>query len=560
MWDGERFLTPACSFCSDLGVENWVCSCRRGCGCGSHTYIPLSQVEGGAAMGGSGSSSRRKSSKRKRDKRKKTRRKESKKRRHVHDSESSYSDSESLNSDDIAHKSDHVRRSKHKKLRRDSSSMSSSSSDADKSISSDSDSLPTPKRSRKHRKNGHSRVVFKRKKKRDQKRSARPRSDSDAGSTRKRKRANSNAKSQRKSSKKRSRKYSSSDSESCSTCHSSSSDSKHPRSKAIFDEDDRWVKDTESNRTSHIHEDRFPSYYSSHSWGSDHNIGVNDGIGATRWVDNPRRLKSVIAVIDRSHGDDEGENRWGMDQHKEEIFYDREDYPSPKSLDSYEGGTKRVSVENIAGEEAQSEGALEDDFNKKATDIPGSAPAAGSGGDDLELILRQKALENLRKFRGKLPVGSTSTDKNRSNDHDVNYLSAGKADYVHEESTKQDSPSTQELSSRDGSSLLNEVKKAPDAEAVEGELRISEPTRAAPLGRANKDKGFNSIAVLTKQDLKGDCNPEGGDSIASNSSMAQSSTLAGVSTGVSKADQQNEDKDGSQFQQRMMSVMRGGEL
>lgn len=73
---------------------------------------------------------------------------------------------------------------------------------------------------------------------------------------------------------------------------------------------------------------------------------------------NVRRLRSVITVAKSSEREEEEREK---DGHKEEIAYDHDDYPSCRSNDSNEGGSKREiasldleskRVENVKGGEA----------------------------------------------------------------------------------------------------------------------------------------------------------------------------------------------------------------
>ncbi|KAI3457431.1 hypothetical protein Pfo_014094 [Paulownia fortunei] len=565
-------------------------------------------------MGGRGSSSKRKSSKRKLDKtssQKKSRRKESKKRRRTQDSVSSYSDDDSLNPEHTlssTSKFDPRRRiNKNKKLRRD---FSVSSYSDDQSTSLDSDSLSTYDSGYKRRKAKRSRGGLKSTKKRAQKRSARSNGDADAHSVRKRKRLGRDrvVKPIKKSSKKKPKKHlsssSSSDSESCSTCQSSSSsstaDGKRQRSKVIIDKEIERLRGRESYKAQKKRKVRSPSC-SSCGGGSDHGISVSHSEGPLSPVNNSRRLRSVIAVAYQTH--DEGENRWEKDPHKEEIVYDQNDYPSPKSLDSNEGGSKmeldnhspgasnkRICVENVASEEItelgksridegdqenagnhQSEGAHMNTFEKEK-EIDMSVPVAALGGDVLETILRQKALENLRKFQGRLQTGPRSTNLKMNNESDVNRSSAGTVDVVQNNSTKQGSPNAREMNQSSGLALksdfsrFTEVKKLPVSEHVEKEPGMAKQTVAHPpngaalLGGLEEDKYACSHTVLAKPVSNSDTSPGAGATNACSSSTAEPSSSVGPMSGEHNLERENEAKDGSQFEQKTMSVMRGGEM
>ncbi|XP_022717163.1 uncharacterized protein LOC111275857 [Durio zibethinus] len=140
---------------------------------------------------------------------------------------------------------------------------------------------------------------------------------------------------------------------------------------------------------------------------------------------NSRRLKSVITVAKREN---ESCIELNADEPKEEV-YDYDDYPSCRSNDSNDGcgqrelpqrshvvsETKRPiddehgEVSNIrtssveeSGKDGKPryDGVGENDVLDENKMV--SSATGGFNGDDMELILRQRALENLRKFRGGL--------------------------------------------------------------------------------------------------------------------------------------------------------------
>lgn len=173
----------------------------------------------------------------------------------------------------------------------------------------------------------------------------------------------------------------------------------------------------------------------------------------------PRRLKSVITVV-RPHYEEEQDK----DENKEEIFYDEDDYPSCRSNDSNDGGkrnlghksyieSEKVRAENMAGEEdfaselvaEESKLSSEDGIDQSdrasikppgnVNEINTSTTTAGSGSEDLETILRQKALENLMRFRG--PHRNAKPPSHRENESERNVKSfTAKADDVPDRSAK----------------------------------------------------------------------------------------------------------------------------
>lgn len=541
---------------------------------------------------------------------KSSRRKEPKKHRRTYDSATSYSDDDSLNSEHSSSstsKSDHRRRiNKNKKRRCDSSGSSYSDY---QSVSLDSDSLSTYDNGYKSRKARRSRVGLKDTKRRVRKRFTSPNGDVDAHSVRKRKRLGRDhvVKPIKKSSKKKFRKHlsssSSSDSESCSTCQSRSSsgtaDANRHRSKVIPDKEIERLRGRESHKGKKKRKVRTLSC-SSFGRGSDPSVSVSNSDGAFFPVNNSRRLRSVIAIVDQPH--DEGENRWEKDPHKEEIMYDQNDYPSPKSLDSNEGESKmesdnhshgafnnRICIENVAGEEVPEQGKSridEGDQNnagdhqsegghmnnsEKEKEIDMSVSVAALGGDVLESILRQKALENLRKFRARPQTGPTSTIVKINNESNVDRSSAGTVDIFRNKSIKQGSPNTREMNQRSGLSLkrdfslITEVKKLSDSENVEKEPGMAKQSVAHPPGGATllecseEDKRASSHAVLAKPVSRSDTSPGAGGTNACSSTVEPSSSVGPI-CGEHSLERGNEAKDGSQFEQKTMSVMSGGEI
>ncbi|KAK6134587.1 hypothetical protein DH2020_031646 [Rehmannia glutinosa] len=482
-------------------------------------------------MGGKGSSSKAKSSKRKRDKtssQKKSRRKESKKHRRVHDSVSSYSDDKSLNSEHTSSpisKSDHKKRiNKNKKLRRD---YSLSSSSDDHSVSSILDTSSTYD-------NVLQALI---------------------------QRAIPLAKVQ---------------------VVVVLQIVSVKRNKVILDNERERPRGRESYKARKKRKVRSPSY-SSCDEDSKHSISVGHRDGALSPVKNPRRLKSVIAIADQRY--DEGENIWEKDPQKEEIVYDRNDYPSPKSLDSNEGGnkmeldnhyygasSKRIGVENVAGEEGKSEGDQDNgsgDHHSEAANTNNIEKGKEMDTSVLESILRQKALENLKKFKGRLQTGPRSTNPKTNNESDVNKSSAQRVDDVQNESTEQGSFNARETNKNSGPSLqrnlsqLTEVKKLPDGKYVEKEPEMAAQTvehtfnGTAVLGCLEEDKNGCSNAGLAKPS---DTSLGAGTTNACSSSMAKPSSSVGPMSEEHSLEQGNEAKDGSQFKEKTMSVMRGGEM
>ncbi|KAK8527432.1 hypothetical protein V6N13_085261 [Hibiscus sabdariffa] len=119
---------------------------------------------------------------------------------------------------------------------------------------------------------------------------------------------------------------------------------------------------------------------------------------------NFRRLKSVITVVEQV---DESIRELIADEPKEDV-YDYDDYPSCRSNDSNDGCSRRelqqhthaVSETIKPPDDEQVEVSNIRTSNVEVINV--SSAADGLNGDDIESILRQRALENLKKFRGEL--------------------------------------------------------------------------------------------------------------------------------------------------------------
>lgn len=184
-----------------------------------------------------------------------------------------------------------------------------------------------------------------------------------------------------------------------------------------------------------------------------------------------RRLRSVITVVEK----DEDGRELSRGEDKEEIIHFQDDYPSYRSNDSNDGESKReedhnvqvVSEQSIMLEEDKGDETAVlnvkitkpedvnkvsnqdcvgirggnyaisdkhiDEFrtmhpvNEKTNEVPGVA--GGLKGDDLESLLRHRALENLKRFKG------GQKDKNHSN---MKQSSGAKAESVQTKHPKED--------------------------------------------------------------------------------------------------------------------------
>ncbi|KAL2496376.1 splicing regulatory glutamine/lysine-rich protein 1 [Forsythia ovata] len=560
-------------------------------------------------MGGNGSSSKRKPSKKKSSKnysqvsrKKKIRRNESKKRGRRHDS-----DDHSINSASIStstSESDYKsRKNKYKKTRRDYSISSD-----DNSMNSASDS---PSNSHNDYRSRKAKSGLQRRRKRARERSISPDRNKDSHRVRKRKRSKRNhdvkpkKKSLKKSKKQMSVSSSSSDSQSCPTRRSRSSDrtTEIERAKVILDKEKERVRGRGAHKVHRKRKVRSPSC-SSCSRDSDHSVSQTEEVAEI--ANSSRRLRSVIAVVEHPH--DKEENKWEADPNKEEIVYNHDDFPSPRSIESDDVGrngeseyhshwasSKKSRVETVTGEEVTKhsftgmEGSdqknntgdtksneVDSNTFEKKTIADVSVSDTDLGGDDLESILRQKALENLRNFRGGLQTRTIANLK-IDNESDVSKFSSAGADVIQNKSIKQDSSNvaclTREMDhssmptlTRDLSHYKKIKKDITGHDDVGKECRANKqnvihPSDGAALSIHSENEDCSTAhAVITKPPSSTDLNQGAGATNACSSAILESTCVEPTSGEHTLKDQQNEAKDSSQFEQKRMSVMRGGEM
>ncbi|CAI9295073.1 unnamed protein product [Lactuca saligna] len=287
-------------------------------------------------------------------------------------SKKKYSKKKSLKISSEARRKKTSRRNKSKKLSRHDDSYSSYSDDDSTSSSLISSSSSEDEyKSRKSR--SRTRNEVKGSKKRSRRRSYSEDSSSDSLPVKKRRRSKKKSDSDKKNKKKIKKKKKSrrddyiSDSASCSTCGDEDSSS---------DEDTNTIKGKNGNRKNRNRHMRSSSPYKDDD---------DDNIENVTMENNPRRLKSVITIATQPENE-EGDDMKRYDEVKEEMVYDYDhdyDYPSCKSNDSNDGEPKKELVDN----------------NNNISVMSKEKDNLESGVDDLESILRQKALENLSRFR-----------------------------------------------------------------------------------------------------------------------------------------------------------------
>lgn len=376
---------------------------------------------------------------------------------------------------------------------------------------------------------------------------------------------------------------------------------------------------------------------------------------------NSRRLRSVITVVERDSEDRE----LNRDEHEEEIIFVHDDYPSCRSNDSVDVGSKRGDGDHILHVDLDKKTWLENeegddtavsDFRQfdgsnpsseefgttnpvieKTTDVSG---AIGSEhGDDLESVLRQRALENLRRFRGGLQSsGKTCVNQMDKNDGDekAKQSSTTKAESVQIGFTEQDDNRVVVNSSKEDRAEVvastepqsvngvripvvrkgaacssqideNKIDRNPGGnEAVSAKQIIACSTHQTAIAGNSKqkvnagtsavkpklatpaltrqlsqthstlkqapeckesqaklviEKTLDETASVTAPAVTQNSNNDGEDTNNACNSAAFESSSPKSTPGDTKSDKlQDESKEGSQFQQKTMSVMRGGEM
>ncbi|EXC08472.1 hypothetical protein L484_009615 [Morus notabilis] len=178
-------------------------------------------------------------------------------------------------------------------------------------------------------------------------------------------------------------------------------------------------------------------------------------------VNKSRRLRSVIIVAERDNGDME----LSKDGDKEEIIHIHGDYPPCRSNDSNDVGNKwgegdlsshdeveKMRLENENGDDTAVSDLRCNEHVKSGND---SIADDGSRFDesnhsfderattntvnDLESVLRQRALENLRRFRGGLQTrGKTTVNQNNKSEGGVKESSIPNAEPVQTGSNVED--------------------------------------------------------------------------------------------------------------------------
>ncbi|CAA0820242.1 Unknown protein [Striga hermonthica] len=311
--------------------------------------------------------------------------------------------------------------------------------------------------------------------------------------------------------------------------------------------------------------------------GSKHSVSArHDDVALSPVINNPRRLKSVIAFADHRYDDEDDveKSSWAINPHEEEIVYDQNDYPSLKSPDSNEEGTKMELGDQSHGNSSKMIGVKDGDRQMEAVDMDNADK--GKEVDDksvLESILRQRALENLKNFKGRLQTTGQTSLNLEMNEKSLKKFkgrlqTTGQTSLnleMNEKSNEKMPPDVTTVSSdfqrtnqNSGPSQKSDLSQITDAwslldsENVEKEHGIIIHTSE----QLNEDKYMNSDAGLNKTVSRVDTCP---GTETTRAGINSNSKPSSSSVGEHKLERENDAKDGS-FEQKNMSVMRGGKM
>lgn len=425
-----------------------------------------------------------------------------------------------------------------------------------------------------------------------------------------------------------------SDSHSCSTCQgsfSSDEDRKVENRRERFSEKSKGVRDLGEIKSFKFRSRSCSPY-------DRYNDGIDSSMPIVAFENTSRRLRSVITVVKPSEDE---ENKWNQDSIKEKMV---QDYPSCRSNDSIDGNNKLDLDHCSDGDvEARDVGILKRDeaslSDLKSTEVRRSgdgginntsnenkrevvSPVLPNSENDLESILRLKALENMIKYKGaqieklKAPTKLCSSSVTEQTCKPVTIKSEPstisknmqKANSVVAENIVNDNSAITSKNVRIASKHGEQGSKAPKSsiselgiipeKAQHANLLVAEKSVAnkaaltsKSVGQASKNGEQN---IVLKSSISEPINnipvkAQSGDLSLVESTVNNKVALTSVSSGqATKKDErdnvpkssisepcsslkpileenclkehQNAEKDGSQFEQKTMSVMRGGEM
>lgn len=359
---------------------------------------------------------------------------------------------------------------------------------------------------------------------------------------------------------------------------------------------------------------------------------------------NPKRLRSVITIPEKTR-EEEGDEQ-GPDMRKEEILIKHHDCPSYRNQDNsdLEIKQKLASCSCFPSNQIKEVGnsIIDDAFppnsetfgptkvgvdmdppdkikgvsHDNAGESGSSDNIANTGVEDLETVLRKKALENLQKFRKELQTNTKSDAKEKKNDSDVNQLSSSKTEVVPYKTleqgkkgvalnqvvecrsklviTEEFSHSTvieintpvEENNDGKGSGCIEQGVTQPADRSVLSQSPEQEDHTNGPIISSEPEPGklLSSTTVQTYKKenpmaSKGNIiktpvplRPEvlrtgtsnnldmGAVNAGTCATIETTSSFRSTSDGLTSNYQPDEIKDASEFEQKTMSVMRGGEM
>lgn len=382
---------------------------------------------------------------------------------------------------------------------------------------------------------------------------------------------------------------------------------------------------------------------SPYNWSRDQSYSGSQGDKTFDGGHESRRLRSVIVFPEQAH-EKEGNNS-EKDLPREEIVHDRDDYPSLRSNGSSSGGSKRscspvalgdkIQEKSVQGQETcvsnsreveiiesrknDSNAGVNDPFLNEFEMHKQETGSGDLGTDDLEVVLRRTALENLKKFRGGIRKMNAATNNQvNSIDGDAKESFSSKTEIFHGGvSPKQDDTNMidyvkiLERSSRTASStqgISNPYKDiAEKGNMIRGSGTVTEMATHLSDGLAVSVSSLKEDLITTQAAVVESESQDSvlrGKDLSINSSLNQEMTLrsspnkklnedrqsekknllktthavaSGMTndseTGVNNASseqftsqgqglnkEQIESKGGIEFEQKTMSVMRGGEM
>lgn len=358
---------------------------------------------------------------------------------------------------------------------------------------------------------------------------------------------------------------------------------------------------------------------------------------------NPKRLRSVITIPEKTC-EEEGAGQ-GPDMLKEEILNKHHDCPSCRNHDNIDLENKwkvascscfpsnqTLQVGNLIIDDAfppnnetfgpTKVGGGMDPHPNKVKEVShdnegesgNSDNIANTGVEDLETVLRKKALENLQKFRKELQTNLKSGAKEKKNDSDVNQLSPSKTEAVPYKSLEQEKKEglalnqviecrsklviTEEFSHSTKIEINTPVEKNNGKGSGCFEQGVTQPADRSALSESPEKEDHTTGPVLINEPGKLLCsttvetykkeNPlaskrniiktpvplrpgvlsagtsdnldMGAVNASIRSTVETTSSVRSTSDGLTSKHQPDETKDASEFEQKTMSVMRGGEM